>query len=122
MTTEERENTSVESERSAIANGAQELAVLHARLAPHFRRAEVREWAHRFLKGLSAPVERKNGWQLADELGESGPQVIKFRCNTKLLHLNITRLGNPLYRGLPNVYVSLNVIYYHYLRALPGTS
>ncbi len=81
MTTEEREDTSVESERSALTNGAQELAALHARLAPHFRRAEVRERAHRFLKGLLAPVERKNGWQLAEELGESGPQGVQRLLN-----------------------------------------
>src|SRR5438067_1018699 len=81
MTIAEREDTSVESEGSALANAAQELAALHARLAPHFRRAEVRERAHRFLKGLLAPVERRNGWQLAEELGESGPQGVQRLLN-----------------------------------------
>ena len=81
MTTIEREDTLVESERSVLANGAQELAALHARLAPHFRRAEVRERARRFLAGLLAPVERKNGWQLAEELGESGPQGVQRLLN-----------------------------------------
>ncbi len=81
MTTIEREDTLVESERSVLANGAQELAALHARLAPHFRRAEVRERARRFLAGFLAPVERKNGWQLAEELGESGPQGVQRLLN-----------------------------------------
>ena len=60
MTTEEREETQSENERDPIANGTQELAALHARIAPHFRRAEVRERVGRFLRGLlRAPAEIK---------------------------------------------------------------
>ena len=81
MTTEEREETQIENERDPIANGTQELAALHARIAPHFRRAEVRERVGHFLKGLLAAVERKNGWQLAEELGESGPQGVQRLLN-----------------------------------------
>src|SRR6266566_8847986 len=77
MTTEEREETEQENNLSPLVNGTQELAALHARIAPHFRRAEVRERARRFLEGLLGRVERKNGWQLAEELGESGPQGVQ---------------------------------------------
>jgi SRSO17 transposase len=77
MTTKEREEEQLESERSTIRKGAEELAQLHARIAPHFRRAEVRTRAYRFLEGLLAPVERKNGWQLAEELGERGPRGVQ---------------------------------------------
>ena len=75
MITEEREELQSENERDPIASGAQELAALHGRIGPHFRRAEVRERVGHFLEGLLAPVERKNGWQLAEELGESGPKA-----------------------------------------------
>ena len=77
MTTKEREEEQLESELSAIRRGAEEVAKLHARIAPHFRRAEVRRRVHRFLEGLLAPVERKNGWQLAEELGERGPRGVQ---------------------------------------------
>src|SRR5258708_2397640 len=70
MTTEEREETEQENNLSPLVNGAQALAALHERIAPHFRRAEVRERARRFLEGLLGRVERKNGWQIAEERGE----------------------------------------------------
>lgn len=54
---------------------------LHARIAPRFRRSEARERAKRYLAGLLDRVERKNGWQLAEHLGESGPQGIQRLLN-----------------------------------------
>jgi SRSO17 transposase len=50
---------------------------VQTRIGPHFRRAEVRQRSRRFLEGLLAPVERKNGWQLAEELGERGPRGVQ---------------------------------------------
>jgi len=46
----------------------------HARFAPFFYRREVRERSARYLRGLLGPVERKNGWQLAEAVGEADPQ------------------------------------------------
>src|SRR5438067_2449988 len=46
---------------------------MHARIAPRFRRAEPRRRALAYLQGLLSPVERKNGWQLAEEAGEATP-------------------------------------------------
>ncbi len=54
---------------------------LHARIAPRFRRSEARERAKRYLVGLLDRVERKNGWQLAEHLGESGPQGMQRLLN-----------------------------------------
>ena len=54
---------------------------VHARIAPRFRRAEARTRARRYLAGLLGPVERKNGWQLAEYLGESGPQGVQRLLN-----------------------------------------
>jgi hypothetical protein len=39
----------------------EELTHVLMRIGPHFRRSEVRKRAGRFLEGLLAPVERKNG-------------------------------------------------------------
>jgi SRSO17 transposase len=77
MTTEEREEKHIESELGPIRRGTEALAELHARIAPRFRRAEVRTRARRFLQGLLAPIERKNGWQMAEELGEHGPRGVQ---------------------------------------------
>src|SRR5712692_3053437 len=77
MTTEEQEETPIESELGTSRRGAEALAELSARIAPRFRRAEVRTRVRHFLQGLLAPVERKNGWQMAEELGEHGPRGVQ---------------------------------------------
>lgn len=43
------------------------------RIGGRFRRCEQRRHAARYLRGLLARVERKNGWQLAEELGDETP-------------------------------------------------
>jgi SRSO17 transposase len=49
------------------------LAELHTRIAPRFRRTEPRRRALAYLHGLLHPVERKNGWQLAEQAGDATP-------------------------------------------------
>ncbi len=53
----------------------------HARIAHRFQRVEVRERAGRYLAGLLDRVERKNGWQLAEHLGEAGPHGVQRLLN-----------------------------------------
>lgn len=57
------------------------LAALHARIAHRFARSEARERAKRYLAGLLGRLERKNGWQLAEALGEVGPQGVQRLLN-----------------------------------------
>jgi SRSO17 transposase len=64
------EGSAVGGELSVISQGATVLAELSGRIGSHVRRAEVRKRLGRYLQGLLAPVERKNGWQMAEELGE----------------------------------------------------
>jgi SRSO17 transposase len=52
---------------------AQGLDGLAERIAPRFSRVEPRRRAVAYLKGLLAPVERKNGWQLAKVAGDFTP-------------------------------------------------
>jgi SRSO17 transposase len=63
------------------ANPQSVVDVVHAHIAPRFRRAEARARARRYLAGLLAPLERKNGWQLAEHLGETGPQGVQRLLN-----------------------------------------
>jgi SRSO17 transposase len=42
-------------------------------LMPHFARREARRHAGAYIRGLLSPVERKNGWQLAEVNGDATP-------------------------------------------------
>ena len=46
---------------------------VHARIAPRFARSEPRERVIEYVRGLLAPVERKNSWTLSERAGESSP-------------------------------------------------
>src|ERR671938_1608224 len=54
-----------------------ELEALAARIAPRFARAEPRRRALAYLRGLLAPLERKNGWQLAEAAGDATPDGVQ---------------------------------------------
>jgi hypothetical protein len=56
-----------------VASWAYELTQLHRRLAPRFARPEQRRRALLYLQGLLSAVERKNGWQLAEQAREATP-------------------------------------------------
>jgi SRSO17 transposase len=58
-----------------------EFEAFHQRFAPFFCRREPREEARSYLRGLLSPVRRKNTWQMAEALGEGGPQRLQ-----RLLH------------------------------------
>jgi SRSO17 transposase len=47
------------------------------RIAPRFGRSEPRRRAGAYLRGLLAPVERKNGWQLAEAAGDATPDGVQ---------------------------------------------
>src|SRR5512144_830211 len=57
------------------------LTALPRRIAPRFRRAEPRQRAWGYLRGLLSPVARKNGWQLAEHLGERTPDGVQRLLN-----------------------------------------
>src|SRR5918997_2453690 len=56
---------------------ARELEALAARIAPRFARAEPRRRALAYLRGLLAPLERKNGWRLAEAAGDATPDGVQ---------------------------------------------
>lgn len=67
--------------RAAVAEWRAGLDTLHARIAGRFTRAEVRARARRYLAGLLERVDRKNGWQMAEQVGEAGPQGVQRLLN-----------------------------------------
>ncbi len=58
-------------------DGPTDFQDFQARFAPFFARSEPREAARRYLRGLLAPVQRKNCWQMAEVVGEQDPQPMQ---------------------------------------------
>ena len=50
---------------------------VHRRIGARFYRSEPRRRALDYLKGLISPVERKNGWQLAEQAGDATPDGVQ---------------------------------------------
>ena len=48
------------------------------RIGPLIGRLETRKRAKAYIRGLLSQVDRKNGWQLAEELGEKTPYSIQY--------------------------------------------
>jgi SRSO17 transposase len=63
--------------REDAARGARALDEVIERIAPRFSRVEPRRRAQAYLRGLLAPVERKNGWQLAEAAGDRTPDGVQ---------------------------------------------
>jgi SRSO17 transposase len=63
--------------RQAVQRWAQEVEVVGARIGRHFARSEPRRRALGYLRGLLSDTQRKNGWQLAEYLGEATPDGVQ---------------------------------------------
>jgi SRSO17 transposase len=59
------------------ADWARGLDELVERIAPRFCRIEPRRRVRSYLQGLLAPIERKNGWQLAENAGDRTPDGVQ---------------------------------------------
>lgn len=53
------------------------LTQVERRIMPHFPRSDARRRVWAYLRGLLSPVERKNGWQIAEVVGEATPYGIQ---------------------------------------------
>src|SRR5260221_7879192 len=62
---------------ATLATAAEEVPMVAQRLTPRFARSEARRHAQAYLWGLLSPVERKNGWQLAEVVGDRTPYAIQ---------------------------------------------
>jgi SRSO17 transposase len=59
------------------ADWARGLDELVERIVPRFHRIEPRRRVRTYLQGLLAPIERKNGWQLAEHAGDRTPDGVQ---------------------------------------------
>ena len=60
-----------------VRDWAEELDAVAGRLAGFFARSEPRRRAVGYLRGLLGTAERKNGWQLAEDLGDPTPDGVQ---------------------------------------------
>jgi SRSO17 transposase len=60
-----------------VAAWADELTAVAGRIGRHFARREPRERAVGYLRGLLSETERKNGWPLAEHLGDPNPDGVQ---------------------------------------------
>src|SRR5215831_9594184 len=62
-----------QAEQDEVAAWAAGIEAMHARIIDRFMRPEPRRRALAYVRGLLGPVERKNGWQLAEQAGDTTP-------------------------------------------------
>lgn len=67
------ETASQEVTQAQVASWGAGLEEVERRIGPRFARSEQRRRVRTYLEGLLSPVERKNGWQLAEHAGEATP-------------------------------------------------
>jgi len=89
---------------SAVLGGAAYVTDIERRLARYFERAEPRQRAMAYLRGLLSPAERKNSWQLAEVSGDTTPYGVQHLAAPRAVgarrHLRrIVPLCPPVSRG-----------------------
>ena len=64
-------------EAARWAKGIKGIEEVHRRIGSRFYRSEPRRRALAYVKGLLSPIERKNGWQLAEQAGDATPDWVQ---------------------------------------------
>lgn len=64
---------------------------LTKRLARRFAHPKARQQASEYLQGLLSPVERKNGWQLAEHLGHDTPYRVQHLLDRAVWDADVVR-------------------------------
>jgi SRSO17 transposase len=62
---------------AALGQAAGEVPLVAASIGSRFARAEARRRVQIYLQGLLRPIERKNGWQLAEAAGDATPYAMQ---------------------------------------------
>jgi SRSO17 transposase len=63
--------------RAVVERWADEVEAVAERIGPRFARSEPRRRAVGYIRGLLSDAERKNGWQVAEHLGEATPDGVQ---------------------------------------------
>jgi SRSO17 transposase len=84
---------------------AEDFEGFHARFAPVFARSESREQALKYMRSLMGPVARRNGWQLAEAVGDPTPDRMQRllycgewsaeEARDRLIDFTVEQVGDP---------------------------
>ena len=74
-----------------MARWAEGIERVHECIAGRFRRPEPRRRVLEYLRGLLSPVERKNGWQLAERAGDPTPDGVQRLLSTYVWDAGLVR-------------------------------
>ncbi len=74
-----------------VARWAKGIEGVHGCIAGRFYRSEPRRRALDYLKGLISPVERKNGWQLAEQAGDATPDGVQRLLSSYVWDADLVR-------------------------------
>jgi len=69
----EQQGSGQELTQAEVASWTAEWDEIQQRIGPRFARCEQRQRVRRYVDGLLSPLERTNGWQLAEQAGEPRP-------------------------------------------------
>lgn len=61
-----------------VQDWGQQLDEVARRIGARFPRSETRERVRSYLLGLLGPVQRKNAWQLAEQIGDADPYGVQY--------------------------------------------
>ena len=78
-------------EVAEVARWAEGIERVHECIAGRFQRPEPRRRALDYLRGLLSPVERKNGWQLAEQAGDATPDGVQRLLSTYVWDAGLVR-------------------------------
>ena len=74
-----------------VARWAEGIEQVYRCIAGRFRRPEPRRRVLDYLRGLLSPVERKNGWQLAEQAGDATPYGVQRLLSTYIWDADLVR-------------------------------
>src|SRR3954463_2153795 len=61
-----------------VREWGQQLDQVARRIGARFPRSETRDRVRAYLVGLLGPVQRKNAWQLAEQIGDADPHGVQY--------------------------------------------
>ena len=61
-----------------VRDWGRELDAVAGRIGARFARSETRDRVRAYLIGLLGPVQRKNSWQLAEQIGDTDPYGVQY--------------------------------------------
>ena len=103
-------------EVAEVTRLAEGIEKVHECIAGRFRRPEPRRRVLDYLRGLLSLVERKNGWQLAEQAGDATPDgVQRLLYNSRFLLL-VVHDGSCPSGALGSVDIQRN----HSMKLAPG--